>query len=51
MPLIEHWVPQAPLPQTWPPPQLVPSVAFVQAVVLELGVQTSHPLFMLAPEA
>jgi hypothetical protein len=42
---MSHSVPHTPSLQISPPPQLVPGEAFVHAVVLDEGVQTSQPLF------
>jgi hypothetical protein len=50
VPAMSHCVPHTPLSQILPPPQLVPEATFVHDDVLEAGVQTSQPLFAVAPE-
>jgi hypothetical protein len=48
---MSHCVPHAPPAQTCPLPHPVPSAALVHAVVLEVGVQLSHPSFSVVPDA
>jgi hypothetical protein len=51
VPLIEQPAAQLPPLQTSPVGQLAEPVTLVQAVVLEAGVQTSQPLFVMAVDA
>ena len=51
VPPMSHCEPHAPLAQTCPLPQLVPSATSVHPVVLDDGWQTSQPPFVVAPDA